>query len=152
MFSALEKQRTVLPPWGRSVVSFCSWANECYIFCVTAVRLKEKKLYVEGRPEGSLSPLRKVHSSAVRLLSTAAAAPTGVCQHGAATQPWLSHFCWWVGQAGLTGKQGQVFCRDKTRNSCVSVSSCTPLCSRLENPGTKYSPLLQEAYPVIIPL
>lgn len=87
MFSALEEQRTVLPPWGRSVASFYSWANECCIVCVTAARLKEKKLYVEGRPEGSLSPLRKDHSSAVRLLSTAAATPARVHQYGAATHP-----------------------------------------------------------------
>jgi len=87
MFSALEKQRTVLPPWGRSVASFCSWANECCIVCVTAARLKEKNLYVEARPEGSLSPLRKGHSPAVRLLSPAAATPARVHQYGADTQP-----------------------------------------------------------------
>lgn len=28
IFSSLEKQRAVLLPWGRSVASFYSWANE----------------------------------------------------------------------------------------------------------------------------
>lgn len=71
MFSALEKQRTVLPPWGRSVASL-SWANKCPVVCVTAAKLKGEKqskptFYVEGRPKGSRNPLRKGHSSAERL-------------------------------------------------------------------------------------
>lgn len=79
MFSALEKQGTVLPPWGRSVASL-SWANKCPVVCVIAARLKGKKqskptLYVEGRPKGSLNPLRKGHSSAERLGSISVGQP-----------------------------------------------------------------------------
>lgn len=40
--SALEKQRTVLPLWGRSVVSA---ASKCCIVCIIAARIKEKSLH-----------------------------------------------------------------------------------------------------------
>lgn len=91
VFSALEKQRTVLPPWGRSVASLHG-ANKCPVVCVTAAGLKGKKqskptLYVEGRPKGSLNPLRKGHSSAERLECISWGSPR------APTSP----FCCWPG-------------------------------------------------------
>lgn len=59
---------------------------------------------MEVRPEGSLNLLRNGHSSAVKLLSTAAATPARVHQYGAGctalTQPWAA-------QAGLVGTQWQ---------------------------------------------
>lgn len=65
MFGALEKQRTQSCLHGAEVWLLCSPANKCPVVCVIAARLTGKN---KGRQtKGSLSPLRKGHSSAERL-------------------------------------------------------------------------------------
>lgn len=69
MFSALEKQSTVLPPWGRSG-QWGQYMSCCFCYCSKTERKKTQSkptLYAEGRPKGSPNPLRKGHSSAERL-------------------------------------------------------------------------------------
>lgn len=84
VFSALEKQGTVLPPWGRSVASL-SWANKCPVVCVIAARLKGKK-----RANQHLTWKADLRGVSI-LLGKAILQQKG--WSGAAPEPALSPFC-----------------------------------------------------------
>lgn len=128
-------------------VGKCGFCSQQTLYCLYYCREdKRKNLCMEGGPQGSFDSLRNGRSSTVRLLSTATATPARVRQHDAGhtalTQPFLlvnstGRIC------GCTGTG--VFCRDKAR-SCVSMSSCTTLCSAVENNGEKNGSI-QEGLP-----